>query len=51
MKSEAIAFTVTVLGLAGIGAWLVIQDHLWFGLLALVMAGLVRTSNHQEEDK
>lgn len=30
-----------VLGLAGLGAWLVIAGHPWFGLLAMLLAGCV----------
>lgn len=49
MKSEAIAFTVTVLGCVGIGAWLAVQGHPWFALFAMLIAGCCRTSDHKEE--
>lgn len=33
---------VVILGMLGIGAWLIIEGHPWFGFLVIIMAGGAR---------
>jgi hypothetical protein len=45
------AFVATVLGCVGIGAWLVVQGHPWFGLLSMLIGSSVRLRKSDGEEK
>lgn len=46
------AFAVIVIGGLGIGAWLIIEGHPWFGLLVIIIVSgaKLRASKSDESD-
>jgi len=46
-----LCMTILVLGCVGIGAWLVISGHPWFGLFAMIIASGVSVKRTSESSK
>lgn len=45
-----LAMAVIVVPCVGIGAWLVVQEHPWFGLLAMSIGGSISISSKRESE-
>lgn len=44
------AFVATVVGCVGIGAWLAVQGHPWFALLAMLIGSSVTVKTNKEKE-